>query len=373
MAIKPVTDISLRPAQLEDVDALLDIEQRCFEMDRLTRRSFRHWVKAEHAILLLAERENKILGYGLVWCHKGTRLARLYSLASLPEARGQGIAGRLLAALEKAASAKGRLFMRLEVAKPNESAIALYQRNGYRVFGELSDYYEDHSDALRMQKTIKHIQAQTLHRQTPWYRQTTPFTCGPAALMMAMASVDTKVGLAQTLELDIWREATSIFMTSGHGGSHPLGLALAAAERGYNVEVWVNSQGTLFIDGVRKNSKKAILDVVHKQFEERAQAHSNIHINYGDINQQQIEGWLQQGYAILVLISTYQLDGKKAPHWVTVTGIDEHCLYVHDPDLQEQSQLAIDCQYLPIARADFDKMSSFGSGRLRTALAIKRP
>ncbi|WP_428622404.1 peptidase C39 family protein [Sedimenticola sp.] len=46
-------------------------------------------------------------------------------------------------------------------------------------------------------------------------------------------------------------------------------------------------------------------------------------------------------------------------------------MYVHDPDLDEKSHLAIDCQHLPIAREDFDKMSAFGTGRLRTAVAIR--
>ena len=73
---------------------------------------------------------------------------------------------------------------------------------------------------------------------------------------------------------------------------------------------------------------------------------------------------------MLVLISSYRLDGKKAPHWVMVTDMDDDCFYVHDPDIADDQQ-PLDCQYLPIARDDFEKMSAFGSGRLRTALAIQ--
>jgi hypothetical protein len=51
--------------------------------------------------------------------------------------------------------------------------------------------------------------------------------------------------------------------------------------------------------------------------------------------------------------------------------MDDLCLYVHDPDLDNQQQ-PVDCQYLPIAKQDFDKMSAFGSGRLRTVVAIRR-
>jgi hypothetical protein len=71
-----------------------------------------------------------------------------------------------------------------------------------------------------------------------------------------------------------------------------------------------------------------------------------------------------------MLISTYRLDGKKVPHWVLVTGIDDHVITVHDPDVEERWQQPIDCQHLPIARADFAKMASFGSARLRCAIVL---
>ena len=54
-----------------------------------------------------------------------------------------------------------------------------------------------------------------------------------------------------------------------------------------------------------------------------------------------------------------------------LTNMDEFCLYVHDPDLDNQQQ-PVDCQYLPIARQDFDKMSAFGTDRLKTIVAIRQ-
>lgn len=75
---------------------------------------------------------------------------------------------------------------------------------------------------------------------------------------------------------------------------------------------------------------------------------------------------------MIILISTYRMDGKKAPHWVVVSAMDEHCLYVHEPDPTPGEQTPVDCQYMPIARRDFDKMSIFGKDKLRTALVISR-
>lgn len=370
-----VTILRPRPAVSADLKALVELENTCFTGDRLSQRSFRHYIKAEHSELLVVDNPKagsspSLLGYALVWCHKGTRLARLYSLAVHPEARGMGLANILLEAVEKKAAARGRLYMRLEVAEHNNPAIQLYHKRGYRTFGEYHHYYDDDSDALRMQKTIRQGEQEVLRRTTPWYQQTTDFSCGPAALMMAMASLDENWQCDQGLELDIWREATSIFMTSGHGGCHPFGLGLAAQKRGFAATVMVNQDGALFLDGVRSAEKKQVMQLVHEQFVSRCQQHQ-VNIDYQEVSQQQIQQWLENDSAVLLLISTYRLDGKKAPHWVVVTGMDELCFYLHDPDVNDPLQTPIDCQHIPIARADVEKMSAFGSNRLRAAVAIK--
>jgi ribosomal protein S18 acetylase RimI-like enzyme len=359
-----------RPAERQDIDALLDIEQRCFTSDRLTRRRFVHWQKARNGILLVCVDDTGMLGYGLVILHKGTRLSRLYSLAVSPDARGKGVAKHLLSQLETDTAARERLYMRLEVAKTNTGAIGLYESMGYRVFDEYHDYYEDHTDALRMQKLIRKDPGLASKNLTPWYQQTTDFTCGPASLMMAMASLDPEVQPAQAFELDLWREATTIFMTSGHGGCHPVGLAVAAQRRGYQTTTYINCQKPLFIEGVRTAHKKDVMIEVDKQFHQRA-AEVGATVVFEDITQDAIQTFMDQGCAVLILISTYRMDGKKTPHWVCVTGMDDVCLYVNDPDIDDQHQVAMDCQHIPIARDDFAKMSSFGSERLRTAIILE--
>lgn len=373
-----------RIAKSTDVNALVELESLCFEQDKLSKRSFQHWVRAKHGILIVVEsvkileqkketnqqNKNQLIGYGLVWCHKGTRLARLYSLGVNPQYRGQNIASEILAQLEKETLNRNRYFLRLEVAKNNNKAISLYERLDYRIFGEYSDYYEDHTAAYRMQKQLLRKAPSDFQTITQWYQQTTEFTCGPASLMMAMHSLNDKLLMEQALELDLWRAATTIFMTSGHGGCHPVGLANAAKKHGFDAKVYINQQTPLFIDGVRAAHKKQIMESVHHQFIEEAKA-LKVEVNYNEIDQFQLTQLINDGYAVILLISTYRLDGKKAPHWVTVTGFDELCFYVNDPYLDEKHQLPIDCQYLPISREDFDKMSLFGSGKLRTAVAIK--
>jgi len=364
-------DIRIREPQVADLKALVALEQRCFATDRLSKRSFSYWIKSQHRVFLLACQNDQIIGYGLVIMRKGTRLARLYSIAIDKSAEGKGVGRQLMLALETETVEAGKLFLRLEVETTNERAIGLYQSMGYKIFGDYAHYYENNGDAFRMQKSIR--QAAEFNRlpSYPWYAQTTDFTCGPSALMMAMASLSEQVVMDQALEFDLWREATTIFMMAGHGGCHPLGLALAAEKRGFAVEVFINQALPLFTAGVRQQVKKQTIELVEQQFESRGKQ-KNIPVIYSDFDLTALKNALNRGCRVLSLISTYQMDGYKVPHWVAITAIDEECLYLHDPSLPEEHSAGFDCQHIPVALDDFIKLSSYGKTKLRTALVISQ-
>lgn len=363
--------LSLESAEPADLEALVALEQRCFSIDRLSRRSFRRWLAQDQHVFLVLRDGEQLAGYILVLFHRGTRLARIYSLAVDPEYRGRGLARQLIAAGEKGARERGRFYMRLEVSQHNAGAIALYETLGYQRFGLYQDYYEDHSDALRYQKRIRLVSDTAYHRAIPWLEQTTQFTCGPASLMMAMAALDPGYQPSALEELNLWRASTTIFMTSGHGGCHPMGLALAAMDRGFSAQVWVNQAGPLFLDGVRDERKKPVMSLVHDDYRQQFESRSGA-IEYRDLRQGDLITAFARGDIPLILISTYRLDRKKAPHWVVMSGYDDECIYVHDPDPDGHGQTALDCQYLPLARADFERMTSFGRSRLRTGVILSR-
>lgn len=370
---------SVRKAVATDIDELLRLEALAFQGDRLSRRAFKRWLKHSGCVFLVSEGSGGLSGYILVILRRGTRLARLYSLAVDPAYRGQGIAATLIELAEQRVREAGLLYMRLEVAGTNAAAIALYRKLGYTQFGLYRDYYEDHGDALRMEKCVHRLAPESDHRSIPWISQTTPFTCGPAALMMAMNGLDSGYSPSPLEEVEIWREATTIFMTSGHGGCHPVGLALAAARRGFAAEVWVSSRGPLFVEGVRDANKKRVINLVHESFIAQAKARQ-LPVRYADIDQRQLTAAHVRGDIVLILISSYRLDRRKAPHWVVLSGFDESCLYFHDPDLEigphqtiaDENRDAIECQHVPIARADFASMSLFGANRLRTAVILRK-
>lgn len=366
---------AIRSAQLADVDALFALENASFEYDKLTKRRIKYWIGAPNAIFMVACTNDIgqvpiVMAYALVIMRKGSRSARLYSLATDRRARGHKLGEHLLLSAEAQALAQGSLFMRLEVAIDNRYAIALYERLGYRQFGLYKEYYENKVDALRMQKAIKQLYSKTFLPEYPWYEQSTEFTCGAAALMMAGASLGLPLNLTQYTELDIWRQATSIYMTSGHGGSHPIGLALAAKTLGMQCDVFINIEHTPFIDGVRSAHKKALLTAVHQQFCEKS-VEAGIQLHYSEPNIQAMRKAIEQGKAVICLISTYQFDEKKVPHWVAITHIDDDCLYIHDPDLEE-GENAMDYQHIPIAIEDFSSMATYGKQKLRTCLVLSR-
>src|SRR5690606_16423644 len=132
-----------------------------------------------------------------------------------------------------------------EVNESNRRAIAMYRDAGYRQIGRYADYYEDHADALRFEKVLRGDVP--VASPTPYYRQTTDFTCGPACLMMGLARFRQGYQANPVDEIRFWREATTVFMMSGIGGCEPFGLAVAAADAGLCPEIHVSHAGPLFL------------------------------------------------------------------------------------------------------------------------------
>jgi ribosomal protein S18 acetylase RimI-like enzyme len=144
----------LRRGRIGNLDALVELERTVFSTDVVSRRSFRHFLAAPSATLLVAEIAGQLAGYVLVLYPPRSQLARLYSIAVAPHLGRRGLGPLLLAAAEQAARRRGRLVMRLEVRERNRRAIARYKKTGYRLFGRHRAYYDDRADALRFDKPL---------------------------------------------------------------------------------------------------------------------------------------------------------------------------------------------------------------------------
>jgi ribosomal protein S18 acetylase RimI-like enzyme len=363
--------LQIRAAGLEDLEELLVLEQACFQGDRISRRQFRYLLTRGNARTLVATDPHipQLLGYVMVLFSRGTSLARLYSIAVSASARGRGVGRRLVEAAEAAARDKASADLRLEVRRDNTASLALFRQMGYREFGTIEDYYEDHMGALRLQKSLAPGPDPELVR-TPYYAQTLDFTCGPAALMMAMRAVDPELKLDRRLELRVWREATTIFMASGHGGCGPYGLALAAANRGHEVELLVRDSGVAFFDSVRSADKKRVMQLVQEEMVEELEC-LGVPILQGPVNVAALEARFNAGSVPVVLISSVRIYAERFPHWVTVTGFDDRFIYVHDPLVDvEEGERALDSVNMPILRRDFERMARYGRAGLQAAVII---
>ncbi|HRK95138.1 MAG TPA: peptidase C39 family protein [Rhodospirillales bacterium] len=364
--------VSVRPALLADVDALVRIERSSFETDRLSARRFRYLLSKANALTLVAAGPDGIqVGYVMVLFSRGTSLARLYSIAVEPSMRGMGIGEQLLQAAEAGAREHDAACMRLEVRVDDPHAQSFYRSHGYRQFAVHHHYYEDRADALRMEKSLA-LRPDPRLARVPYYAQSLDFTCGPASALMAMRALSAEVAVDQTGELRLWRESTTVFMTSGVGGCSPEGLALAVHRRGFHVELFLSDTGILFIDSVRSQKKRDVIRLVQEDFR-RQLIETGIPTTFRPLSAEMMREKFEAGGIPLVLISSYRFDREKQPHWVVVTGFDEKYVYLHDPNVDEDlDKTATDCMQIPVLQSDFTKMARYGRSQLKAALIISK-
>jgi ribosomal protein S18 acetylase RimI-like enzyme len=359
---------TVRRASGDDLRALVALE-RAFSGDRIPRASLARFVRHEHADVWVAERDGEVVGDAIVVYRRPFASARLYTIAVAPHARGTGVATALLVRSERAARERGCVALRLEVREDNDAALGLYRRCGYEVVGRTADYYEDGSAALRLRKRFVRQDAHLL--RVPYYAQTLDFTCGPAALMMAMRASGWAGACTQEEEVAIWREATTVYMLAGHGGTSAHGLAVAARRRGMAAAVWVDDAGPAFLDTVRDARKKAVIELVHRSFEAEL-ARDGATVRIGDFGADDVAAALRRGLVPIVLVSGSRLYAQRVPHWVTVTGWDEDHLYLHDPHVPEGGERA-DGLNLALARADFPAVARYGRAKHRAMVVVGPP
>ncbi|WP_020174504.1 GNAT family N-acetyltransferase [Methyloferula stellata] len=154
MTAKRKPAVPARRARLADVDALESLENKAFDGDRLSRRSLRYYVRAETVVMRVMKEDGALAAYSLLAFRKGSKIARLYSIAVDPAFEGYGLGRALLKACEKDARAAHCTTLRLEVRIDNKRAIALYEKNGFERYDEIEDYYEDGATAICLKKAF---------------------------------------------------------------------------------------------------------------------------------------------------------------------------------------------------------------------------
>ena len=152
---------AIRTATLADLDALVALEHAAFATDRAERRAIRHAILSPTMDVLAAlidppdgDPTPVLVGAAVLERRRGSRIARLASIAVAPNRGGLGLGGKLLDAAEAQARAHGCDRLRLEVRADNGAGIRLYQRRGYTRFAVQPAYYEDGMEAWRYERGL---------------------------------------------------------------------------------------------------------------------------------------------------------------------------------------------------------------------------
>jgi ribosomal protein S18 acetylase RimI-like enzyme len=163
-ASKP-PQVRIRRARKADLAALIDLEGSVFSSDRMSARQLRRHLDNPRAEILVAVRERDLVAAAVLFFSTRHRIARLYSIAVAPRARGLGIGEALLTAAERAARTRSSTSLRLEARIDNAAARRLYERRGYRHFAVRKTYYEDGHDAARYEKALARPTGSGRHRR----------------------------------------------------------------------------------------------------------------------------------------------------------------------------------------------------------------
>jgi len=146
-ATDPSVD-EIRPARAGDIDGLLIVEQRCFNVYyyafyTLDRRDFEFYLEDTDNLFLVAVLNERLVGYvlGPVERWREPSAAHIDSIAVLPEMQHGGIGGRLLQSFMRQVCQHGCVMVTLEVSPANETGMTFFAKQGFRKVHRLRNYY----------------------------------------------------------------------------------------------------------------------------------------------------------------------------------------------------------------------------------------
>src|SRR6476660_5544384 len=207
----------------------------------------------------------------------------------------------------------------------------------------------------------------------PYIHQTTEFTCGPACMMMALAWAERTFRPAPAaLEFQLWREASTVFASSGPGGCEPSGVAVALKRRGLNPEIHVSRPGLYFLDGIRSADRRRVMEVTQLDFRRQAQA-LGIPTHLTPVNESVLMQAFDAGNVAIVLVSGYHMVPRGKPHWIFAFGRDGRRVLMHDPAaLRDDQGMAAAAETYAVPWTAFERVIHLGRERLSAAIVIRK-
>ncbi|MBS4179608.1 ribosomal protein S18-alanine N-acetyltransferase [Lederbergia citrea] len=142
-------DITFRFATEDDIERLVDIEQKSFTVPWPAEAFYNDITNNRFAVYVMLECDGEVAGYCGVWLVMDE--AHITNIAILPEYRGRKLGESLLRKMMSLAKEGGANTMTLEVRVSNTPARSLYQKLGFREGGIRKNYYSDNQeDAIVM-------------------------------------------------------------------------------------------------------------------------------------------------------------------------------------------------------------------------------
>ena len=152
-ARRQTVKIVLRTYAPEDFESLYKIDQVCYSPDvAYSRGELRAYLRFPGADCLVATIRSEAVGFCLT-AHRENR-GHIITIDVLEEHRRHGIGSRLLETVEQRLAKSGVNEVILETATENHSAIAFWEKHGYRTRGVWKGYYPGGGDAYAMIKSL---------------------------------------------------------------------------------------------------------------------------------------------------------------------------------------------------------------------------
>lgn len=150
---KQATTVQIRWMIRRDMAEVLQIERESFDF-HWTEEDFLSCLRQRNCIGMVAERDNRVVGFMIYELHK-TRL-HILNFAVAPQARRSAVGMQMVSKLINKLSQQRRQEIALEVRETNLAAQLFFQEQGFRAVCVLRGHYPDSSeDAYVMQYRIE--------------------------------------------------------------------------------------------------------------------------------------------------------------------------------------------------------------------------
>ncbi len=138
---------TIRKANLDDVEAILRLENVCFENNVYSKETIINEIKKSFSTFLVGLINEEIVCFGIF--AKPNEEGEIIQICVIDKFRGMGFAKKLFDEFVKIENPK-KIF--LEVNKNNVSAISLYKKLGFTQIATRKNYYENGDDCLVFSK-----------------------------------------------------------------------------------------------------------------------------------------------------------------------------------------------------------------------------